>query len=63
MGYAYGGTKTSVKKGAWRSKVYSENIMNCINPKHCEPDTVKHKAADKSGGNDLCTPGHVGPLC
>jgi len=38
MDSAYGGNKTSVKKGTWRSKNNSESITMCANPKHCEPD-------------------------
>jgi len=31
MEYAYGGTKTSVMKGAWRYKNNTQNIMKCSN--------------------------------
>jgi len=38
MEKAYGGYKTSVKRGAWRSKNNTQNIMECTNSKHCEPN-------------------------
>jgi len=38
MEYAYGENITSVKKGAWRSRNNSREIMGCTNAKHCEPD-------------------------
>jgi len=63
MEYAYGGNKTSVKKGAWRFKNNTENIIACEEPKHCEPNVKRFADASNSSGNYLCRLGHIGPLC
>ena len=63
MEKAYGEYKTSVKKGAWRSKNNTQNILKCANPKHCEPNLQRFPDASNSSGNHLCRTGHVGPLC
>jgi len=63
MEYAYGENKTSVKKGAWRFKRNSRNIMMCYDQRHCEPDLERYPDASNSSANYLCRPGHIGPLC
>jgi len=63
MDHAYGENKTSVKKGAWRSKNNTELISMCANPKHCEPNLQRFSDASNSSGNYLCRIGHIGPLC
>jgi len=63
MDHAYGENKTSVKKGAWRSRNNSREIIMCVNPIHCEPDLQRFPDASNSSGNYLCRPGHIGPLC
>ena len=51
MEYAYGGNKTSVKKGTWRSKNNTEKIIACEEPKHCEPNVKRFPDASNSSGN------------
>jgi len=63
MGYAYGSNKTSVKKGGWRSKNDTANIIECENPIHCTPNLKLFDDAMNSSANHLCRVGHVGPVC
>ena len=63
MEYAYGGSKTSIKKGTWRYQNNTEKILKCSVSKHCEPDLQRYPNASNSSGNYLCRMGHVGPLC